>query len=90
MGQNNVMLDEKRLRDLEQGPVQTAVPAVPARTGGIGNPAPLGLLCFGMTTCAPSLVGHANCHRCAVAWLQRTQASCLSSQVSMCLHLTTA
>lgn len=42
-----VALDEKRLRDLESGGMTQPVPA---KAGGIGNPAPLGLLCFGMTT----------------------------------------
>jgi hypothetical protein len=42
-----IALDDKRLRDLEQGGM---APVVPSKPGGIGNPAPLGLLCFGMTT----------------------------------------
>lgn len=51
MAQTDVIaLDDKKLRDLEQGGMP---PAVPSNTGGIGNPAPLGLLCFGMTTGAP-------------------------------------
>lgn len=48
-----IAVDDKKLRDLEQGGMP---PVVASKTGGIGNPAPLGLLCFGMTTGACSLV----------------------------------
>eukprot|EP00878_Enallax_costatus_P000333 GHUV01000410.1.p1 GENE.GHUV01000410.1~~GHUV01000410.1.p1 ORF type:complete len:229 (+),score=47.32 GHUV01000410.1:148-834(+) len=48
MAQSHVInVDDKKLRDLDQ----TAMPqVVPSSAGGIANPAPLGLLCFGMTT----------------------------------------
>lgn len=41
-------MDDKRLRLAEEG-LQHAPAPVPARAG-LANPAPLGLLCFGMTT----------------------------------------
>jgi succinate-acetate transporter protein len=45
--------DDKRLRMAEEGQIEVPVP-VPAAHQGLANPAPLGLLCFGMTTGADS------------------------------------
>eukprot|EP00882_Tetradesmus_deserticola_P000109 GHRQ01000122.1.p1 GENE.GHRQ01000122.1~~GHRQ01000122.1.p1 ORF type:complete len:236 (+),score=41.43 GHRQ01000122.1:170-877(+) len=42
-------IDEKRLRMAEEGLHSSPAAPVPARAG-LANPAPLGLLCFGMTT----------------------------------------
>lgn len=45
-------IDDKMLRDVEDGLAVHPVgkPVVSAPASGMGNPAPLGLLCFGMTT----------------------------------------
>lgn len=47
-----VRIDDKMLRDAEEGHAmqQLVKPVVSTPASGIGNPAPLGLLCFGMTT----------------------------------------
>jgi succinate-acetate transporter protein len=42
-------IDDKRLRMAEEGLAIAPAAPVPARPG-LANPAPLGLLCFGMTT----------------------------------------
>jgi hypothetical protein len=42
-------IDDKRLRLAEEGLQNAPAAPVPARPG-LANPAPLGLLCFGMTT----------------------------------------
>jgi hypothetical protein len=57
-------IDDKMLRDVEDGLAVHPVgkPVVSAPASGMGNPAPLGLLCFGMTTGVLYCYMHAPAH----------------------------
>jgi succinate-acetate transporter protein len=59
-----VRIDDKMLRDAEEGHAMQHLvkPVVSTPASGIGNPAPLGLLCFGMTTGALCCFMHAPAH----------------------------